>query len=192
MANFVRYCTVARRTPWRAFGVFTAAPPLHEGYWFLAQAAAYMQPTVGAKISGPAIARFRQQTFWGREKEKRIDQATYERQRDKLREESTLLEIELHGTRVDELDVEGLPAFAEEILTHASRLWFEAVPEQKARLQRVFFPEGISFDGKAFGTAVTCLAFSDLQEIPDRKNGLASPTGLATPVPFGRPLPVTA
>jgi type I restriction enzyme M protein len=39
---------------------------------FLAQAAEYMQPKVGAKISGPAIARFRQQTFWGREKENLI------------------------------------------------------------------------------------------------------------------------
>ncbi|MEO8681249.1 MAG: N-6 DNA methylase [Vicinamibacterales bacterium] len=39
---------------------------------FLAQAAEYMQPKVGAKISGPAIARFRQETFWGREKENLI------------------------------------------------------------------------------------------------------------------------
>ena len=39
---------------------------------FLAQAAAHMQPKIGAKISGPAIARFRQETFWGREKENLI------------------------------------------------------------------------------------------------------------------------
>jgi type I restriction enzyme M protein len=39
---------------------------------FLAQAAEYMQPKLGAKISGPAIARFRQETFWGREKENLI------------------------------------------------------------------------------------------------------------------------
>ena len=39
---------------------------------FLAQAAEYMKPKVGAKISGPAIARFRQETFWGREKENLI------------------------------------------------------------------------------------------------------------------------
>jgi type I restriction enzyme M protein len=39
---------------------------------FLAQAAEYMQPKMGAKISGPAIARFRQETFWGREKENLI------------------------------------------------------------------------------------------------------------------------
>ena len=39
---------------------------------FLAQAAEYMKPKIGAKISGPAVARFRQETFWGREKENLI------------------------------------------------------------------------------------------------------------------------
>jgi type I restriction enzyme M protein len=39
---------------------------------FLAQAAEYMKPKIGGKISGPAIARFRQKTFWGREKENLI------------------------------------------------------------------------------------------------------------------------
>ena len=39
---------------------------------FLAQAAEFMQPKLGAKISGPAVARFRQETFWGREKENLI------------------------------------------------------------------------------------------------------------------------
>jgi type I restriction enzyme M protein len=39
---------------------------------FLAQAAEYMKPKIGGKISGPAIARFGQETFWGREKENLI------------------------------------------------------------------------------------------------------------------------
>jgi type I restriction enzyme M protein len=39
---------------------------------FLAQAAEYMEPKPGDKISGPAIARFRQESFWGREKENLI------------------------------------------------------------------------------------------------------------------------
>jgi type I restriction enzyme M protein len=39
---------------------------------FLAQAAEYMKPKLGGKISGPALARFRQETFWGREKENLI------------------------------------------------------------------------------------------------------------------------
>lgn len=36
---------------------------------FLAQAAEYMRPTAGSKVSGAAIALLKQETFWGREKE---------------------------------------------------------------------------------------------------------------------------
>jgi type I restriction enzyme M protein len=39
---------------------------------FLAQAAEFMKPKAGARISGAAIADFRQRTFWGREKENLI------------------------------------------------------------------------------------------------------------------------
>src|SRR5258706_14699335 len=42
-----------------------------------------------------------------------IDVTTYGRQRDKLREELTLAEIDHHPEAVDELDVEGILAFAE-------------------------------------------------------------------------------
>jgi len=37
-----------------------------------------------------------------------IDLGTYERQRDRLREELTLIEIDRHGSKLDELDVENL------------------------------------------------------------------------------------
>ncbi|OFW06315.1 MAG: N-6 DNA methylase [Acidobacteria bacterium RIFCSPLOWO2_02_FULL_67_36] len=39
---------------------------------FLAQAAEYMKPKTGAKVSGAAIAQLRRETFWGREKENLI------------------------------------------------------------------------------------------------------------------------
>ena len=65
-----------------------------------------------------------------------IDQRTYQRQVDKLDEEITLAETALHDARLDELDVEGVLAFAECVLTNAGRLWLEASLEQKQRLQR--------------------------------------------------------
>ena len=49
-----------------------------------------------------------------------IDVTTYGRQRDKLREELTLAKIDHHAEAVDELDVEGILAFAERILPRAS------------------------------------------------------------------------
>lgn len=54
--------------------------------------------------------------------EKRIDAAAYERQRDKLREESMLLEMQLDEARIEELDLDALLAFAEHVLTNAERL----------------------------------------------------------------------
>ncbi|MCC7009435.1 MAG: recombinase zinc beta ribbon domain-containing protein [Acidobacteria bacterium] len=55
-----------------------------------------------------------------------IDVTSYGRQRDKLREELTLAQIDHHAEAVDELDVQGILAFAERILPRASDLWVQA------------------------------------------------------------------
>ena len=90
-----------------------------------------------------------------------IDLGTYERQRDRLREELTLVEIDRHGSKVEEFDVEGILNFAERVLPRASDLWIQASLEQRQRLQRLFFPEGVAFSGKAFDrTVVTSSLFS--------------------------------
>ena len=93
-----------------------------------------------------------------------IDLATYSRQRDKLREELTLSKIDHHTEAVDELDVEGILTFAERILPRASDLWVQASLDYKQRLQQLFFPEGIAFDGNRFSrTAVTAPLFKYLE-----------------------------
>jgi hypothetical protein len=52
----------------------------------------------------------------------------------------------------------------------------QASLEQKQRLQRLFFGDGIAFDGKAFvGTAPTAHAFRYLAPSDDVKNHVASP-----------------
>ena len=92
-----------------------------------------------------------------------IDVTTYGRQRDKLREELTLAKIDHHAEAVEELDVEGILAFAERILPRASDLWVQASLDYKQRLQQLFFPEGIAFDGNRFNrTAVTAPLFKYL------------------------------
>jgi hypothetical protein len=72
-----------------------------------------------------------------------IDLTSYSRQRDKLREELTLAQIDRHTEAVDELDLQGILAFAERILPRASDLWIRASLDYKQRLQQLFFPEGI-------------------------------------------------
>jgi hypothetical protein len=109
--------------------------------------------------------------------ERSIDRSTYERHRDELREQIGLAELELNDATLDRLDVDGVLAFAEHLLTNAARLWIELGLEEKQRLQRLLFPEGLRYDGERFGTAVTCLAFRKFDGSSVSQSGMASPTG---------------
>ena len=58
--------------------------------------------------------------------ERSIDIDTYDRHAEKLRQELTLLWMDRHSSELDELDVEGIMAFAERILPRAADLWVQA------------------------------------------------------------------
>jgi hypothetical protein len=123
-----------------------------------------------------------------------IDLGTYERQRDRLREELTLVEIDRHGSKVEEFDVEGILNFAERVLPRASDLWIQASLEQRQRLQRLFFPEGVAFSGKAFDrTVVTSSLFEYLRPLDASNENLVGLTGIepVSDYPKGRPVAET-
>jgi hypothetical protein len=108
-----------------------------------------------------------------------IDIETYDRHAEKLREELTLARIDRHSGQLEELDVEGILAFAERILPRAADLWVQASLDQRQRFQQLFFPDGISFDGNRFiGTGATAPAFSYLREIRSGNEGLVDQTGV--------------
>jgi hypothetical protein len=107
---------------------------------------------------------------------KKIDATTYERQRDAIREQIALATIDLGDARHEEADIEGVLGFAEHILTNAARLWMEAAIDQRVRLQRALFPEGLRLRDGKIGTAVTCMAFTQLRNIEAGEAGVASPT----------------
>ena len=106
--------------------------------------------------------------------ERSIDRQSYERQRSQLREQVALAELELNDRAIGQLDVKGVLAFAEHVMTNADRLWMELSLDQRQQLQEVLFPEGLRFDGERFGTAATCLAFKQLAENGELKSGVAS------------------
>jgi hypothetical protein len=110
--------------------------------------------------------------------DKHIDLPTYERQRDEIRDATTLAKIELENVRARDLDVEGLLRFSESVLCKAARLWTDAAAEQRQRLHVALFPQGLRMRDGRFGTAVTCLAFSEFGEIRTANSGMASPTGV--------------
>ncbi len=91
----------------------------------------------------------------------------------------TLVEIDRHGSKVEEFDVEGILNFAERVLPRASDLWIQASLEQRQRLQRLFFPEGVAFSGKSFDrTVVTSSLFEYLRPLGGSKGNLVDLTGI--------------
>ena len=109
--------------------------------------------------------------------ERAIDQITYRAQRDRLRDELAAAELERSDSRSDELDVEGLLAFAEHVLENFSPLWLNAGVADRRTLQTALFPGGLRWDGETFGTAVTIPAFSWLRAVSEQESCVASPTG---------------
>ncbi|MCC7008634.1 MAG: recombinase family protein [Acidobacteria bacterium] len=73
----------------------------------------------------------------------------YDRHAESPREELTLLRMDRHASEVEDLDVEGVLAFAQRILPRAADPWVQSSLDQRQRFQRLFLPEGIAFDGSA-------------------------------------------
>jgi site-specific DNA recombinase len=115
-----------------------------------------------------------------------IDLTSYERQRDRLREELTLAQIDHHAESIEELDVQGILAFAERVLPRAADLWVQASLNQKQGLQQLFLPEGIAFDGNRFNrTAATAPFFKYLARGESADESMVSRTGIEPPVISG-------
>ena len=75
--------------------------------------------------------------------------------------------------------MEGILAFAERVLPSASNLWVQSSLNQKQRLQQLFFPEGVRFDGKRLvGTGLTLPVFNYLRPDEDSKLGVVDQTGI--------------
>jgi hypothetical protein len=113
-----------------------------------------------------------------------IDHDNYTRQRDRLREELALARIDRHATALDELDVEGIVAFAEEVLPSAAHLWTHASLNQRQRLQQLFFPEGVACSRKHLNrTSVTTPFFSRLAASEGVKSRVVGAGGIEPPTP---------
>ena len=81
--------------------------------------------------------------------------------------------------KIEEFDVEGVLNFAERVLPRASDLWIQASLEQRQRLQRLFFPEGVAFSGKAFDrTVVTSSLFEYSRPLEASNENLVDLTGI--------------
>jgi site-specific DNA recombinase len=114
---------------------------------------------------------------------KLLDDQTFREHMDVLNERLALADLALHDAHLDEVDTEGLVAFAKTILAQPSRFWMEATLDQRQRLQRFLFPAGVTYEGGTFGTTETSLIYRMLRLVDAPKESEASPTGFEPVLP---------
>ena len=124
------------------------------------------------KIAG---VRRRKDVLHDRYLEGKVHQADYEQQNARLAKDVALASIERDQLADEETDVEGLLDFGVHMLASAERMWMQFDPDQKRQFQGLLFPEGLPFDGSAFGTAKTSPVFSYLRSVSDTESKMASP-----------------
>lgn len=106
---------------------------------------------------------------------KSIDQQTYDRQRHKLREEQALARIDQHASALDNLDVEAILSFAEAVLPSSARMWVQASLDQRQRLQKVLFADGLVCRGnRLYRTAVSIPGIRHLRVVARSKKRMVA------------------
>src|SRR5262245_20406050 len=83
-----------------------------------------------------------------------------------------------HEAKLEELDIEAVVNFSQHVLLDSARLWTTFSSNQKQRLQKIIFPEGLVYFLEGFGTTVTSPIFSILQGESNLKRNLAPQVGL--------------
>ena len=73
--------------------------------------------------------------------------------------------------------------YARAVMTRTYQLWDTANPDQKRRLQKLIFPEGVAFDGESLRTPLTALIFSSLRGENTTREGLVAHTGFEPVLP---------
>ncbi len=117
--------------------------------------------------------------------DKSIGKETYDRQCDQLRQELALAEVGRLEERLDEVDIQGLLAFAEKLLVSPARQWLAFSLDQRQRFQALLFPEGLIYNKNGrLGTARVCVAFELLAACEKGKTALVRPAGFE-PAAFG-------
>ena len=109
-----------------------------------------------------------------------MDSDAYRETYPKLKTELQVLEHHGVEDRLEELDVDAMLMFARHLLSQPVRLWADAAPKAKIRLQRALFPHGLVVDRALDFTtdaidhdSITYLLFGQ------GRGGVASPTGHA-------------
>ena len=112
-----------------------------------------------------------------------IDRATYDEELAGLEEALTFTHLELRDAALEDFDMEASLGYARVVMTKTCQLWESADPDQKRRLQKLIFPEGVTYDGESLGTPLTALIFSVLGPERTTREALVAHTGFEPVLP---------
>ena len=107
----------------------------------------------------------------------RIDKPTYDGQMAKVGTELNVAQSQLAETLISEEELESLFGFAAWLLERVAGIWNSASPENKRRIQKALFPEGLTITKDGFRTTLRHLFFKQFEPIPVEESRMASPGG---------------
>jgi len=111
-----------------------------------------------------------------------IGREDYEQMRAGLNDELAVGERNLSQARMDEVDVEKVLDFAENLLLNTAGIWQQCSLEQKQRLQQVLFPQGVEYADGVYRTQETSFLFKGLSAPATEEEVFGSATGNRTRV----------
>jgi len=110
--------------------------------------------------------------------QQKIGDDAFQRAQDRLTKEREDVRLQLHRGRPQQLDLDGLLAFARPLLSQPGDFWLRADPTQRPRIQQAIYPNGLRVADELIGTTETSLLFSYLNEVASDESEVASPTGI--------------
>ena len=112
-----------------------------------------------------------------------ISPEDYKEMRAALNEELATAELNLGQARVDEVEVEKVLDFAENLLLDLAGTWQRSSLEQRQRLQQVLFPLGVEYANGLYRTQETSFLFKGLGGTSNVEELSGSPDGNRTRIP---------
>ncbi len=110
--------------------------------------------------------------------EKHIDPMTYQNEVKKLNEEAELKKAGIRENETEELDLQDMVDFAMAVLSNPESIWKNETLEQKQRLQKVLFPQGLIFGQTGFGTSKPAPIYTLLSASRTQSEHLVAPRGI--------------
>ena len=102
----------------------------------------------------------------------------YREMKEALAQDILTLEMKVNEAHQDEIEIEELLDFSENLLLNAAGTWNQSGLEQKQRLQQVLFPEGVTYSDGIYRTSATSPMFNMLGTTAEQQGELVALPGI--------------